>query len=303
METNFTDRLIERCRATRSHIAVELSPSVDRIPAFLKDRFESTGALLYAYCKGIIDAICDIVPAVVIPTYIYEAFGIGGLVGMDAVAKYAASKEMVVINDVCKGGTKDAVLGYVSAYSGLSEESFFADALTLSPYSDAEGIKEAAAYCTEQGKGLFINVRNTPSADRVHFENIKTADNDEPVYKSAADDSGAFGRNYVGKNGYGVIGMYVYPGDDAYELRKLNKWGIVLVRAQHVTDFSDDRLYRYFYGDDAEGSLLVVRDAVLFACNSTENGASVTGGEFYAEAARKASERISVKAESMIANV
>lgn len=312
MENNFTDRIIGRCKTTGSHVAVELAPSIENIPEFITQRFESVGAVLYAYCKGIIDGIADFVPGIILPIYMYEAYGIGGMVAMDAVAKYAASKGLVVIADGGFGGSKEAVMGYVKAYLGGASENidgeklnrqagegcFFADAVTLSPYSDAEGIKEAAAFCMEHGKGIFVNVRTTDSNEKVHFENIKTAENDEPLYKSAADDSGAFGRNFIGKNGYGVIGMSLFAQDDAYEIRKINKWGIALVKAQNVNDFSDERLYRYFYEDDGQGALLVVRSAV---CDAWKKDSSEFGAEEYGEAARVAAQEITKKSEAMIA--
>lgn len=305
MENNFTDRLIEKCKEKRSHLVVRLAPEKKDIPEFISQRFESVGAVLYAYCKGIIDSICETVPCVILPIYIYEAYGVGGMVAMDAISKYAASKGLLVIIDGTFGGTKDAVTGHVKAYlggelQGAAEGGFYADAVTLSPYSDADGIKETAAFCMEKGKGLFVNVKNIDSNDKVHFENIKTAENDEPLYKSAADDSGAFGRNFIGKNGYGVIGMSIYPSDEAYEIRKLNKWGIVLVNALGVNDFSDEKLYRYFYEDDGEGSLIVVGDQVL---NAWKNETSFCAAEDFAEAAGKAALEISKKCESKKNNI
>ena len=305
MENNFTDRLIEKCKAVKSHVIVELAPKKEDIPEFISQRFESVGAVLYAYCKGIIDSICDTVPGVILPIYIYEAYGVGGMVAMDAISKYAASKGMLVIVDGSFGGTKDAVMGHVKAYlggelQGAAEGGFYADAVTLSPYSDADGIKDAAAFCMEKGKGLFVNVKNTASNEKVHFENIKTAENDEPLYKSAADDSGAFGRNFIGKNGYGVIGMTIYPSDEAYEIRKLNKWGIVLVNACDVNDYYDEKLYRYFYEDDGEGSLLMVGSQIL---NAWKNMNDAYSSEDFAEAAGKTAMEISKKCESMRNNV
>lgn len=308
MESNFTDRLIKRCRDVKSHVVLELAPLQDKIPAFLSERFESSGAAVYAYNKGIIDAVYDIVPAVILPVHLYEVYGVGGIVAMDAAAKYASAKGMLVIADGGFGGRREALEGYIHAYLGeggvkntaAAEGTFFSDAVTLSPYSDAEGIKNAAAYCMSAGKGLFINVRNTVSEDAVHFENIIVKSSDEPLYKSAADDSGAFGRNFIGENGYGVIGMTVYADQMSDELRKLNRWGIVIVRAEGVHDFSDRALYKYFYDDDGEGALILLRDAILYACDTER---SMYGPTEYAEAAREAAISVSKKIENMLCSI
>lgn len=304
MNTNFSDRLIERCKKTNSHLAVSLAPTGEKLPSFLRERFESPGAAVYAFNKGIIDAVCDIVPAVVFPVPLYEAYGVGGMVAMDASARYAAMKNMTVILDGAFGGSKEALNAYMEAYlstepgSGVSSAGnglFFADAVTVSPYSDSEGIKAAAAFCMEHGKGFFINVRNTVSYDAIHFENIKTYETEEPLYKSAADDAGEFGRNYIGEAGFSVIGIAVYPGAEAQELRRINRCGIALVRAESCRNFENENLYPYFYEDDGEGALILVRDAVLYAY---DEDSSEYGEKDFAEAAREAAAKISRKIEN-----
>lgn len=299
MNTNFSDRLVERCRQTNSHLAVSLVPAGEKMPDFLRERFESPGAAIYAFNKGIIDAIFDAVPAVVLPVPLYEAYGIGGLVAMDASARYAASRGMTVILDGAFGGSREAVEASLEAYLSTEPENgapsagsgrFFADAVTVSPYSDSEAVKAAAAFCMEHGKGIFLNVRSTTSYDAVHFENIKVHDTEEPLYKSVADDANEFGRNYIGENGFSVIGMAVYPGREAQELRRINRCGIALVHAESCRDFEKEELYPYFYEDDGEGALILVRDAVLFA--GRENPAEYEEEEF-AAAAGNAAKRIS----------
>ena len=82
---------------------------------------KAAAAALYKFNKGIIDAVCDIVPAVKPQAAYYEMYGYYGVKALYKTIKYAQSKGMYVIvdgkrNDI--GATMDA---YSAAYLGSTE--------------------------------------------------------------------------------------------------------------------------------------------------------------------------------------
>ena len=85
------DRLIAKIKATDAPIVVGLDPMLGYIPTYIKEAafkeygetLEGAAEAVWQYNKGIVDAICDLVPAVKPQVAMYEQFGIPGLVAFD----------------------------------------------------------------------------------------------------------------------------------------------------------------------------------------------------------------------------
>ena len=77
------DRLITRILETKNPSVAGLDPKLSYIPDFIKEEafakhgknLEGAAAALLAFNKGIIDALCDIVPAVKPQCAYYEMLG------------------------------------------------------------------------------------------------------------------------------------------------------------------------------------------------------------------------------------
>ena len=77
------DRLMERIAATKNPSVVGLDPKLDYIPAHIREEAyrahdytqEGTAAAFLRFNQEIIDAVCDIVPAVKPQAAYYEALG------------------------------------------------------------------------------------------------------------------------------------------------------------------------------------------------------------------------------------
>ena len=134
-------------------------PSAVKRSAGLK----AAAAALYKFNKGIIDAVCDIVPAVKPQAAYYEMYGYYGVKALYKTIKYAQSKGMYVIvdgkrNDI--GATMDA---YSAAYLGSTEvygeriAPFGADALTVNGYLGTDGIEPAL----KTGGSIFVLVKTS----------------------------------------------------------------------------------------------------------------------------------------------
>ena len=90
------DTLIQKIQETGSPIVVGLDPMLKFIPEhILRAAFEQYGETLqgaaeavWQYNKGIVDAVCDLVPAVKPQIAMYEQFGIDGLAAFQKTAEY-----------------------------------------------------------------------------------------------------------------------------------------------------------------------------------------------------------------------
>ena len=90
------NKLIAGIRKTNAPIVVGLDPMLKYVPEHIKQKayadlgetLEGAGEAIWQYNKGIVDAICDLVPAVKPQIAMYEQFGIPGLAAFKRTVDY-----------------------------------------------------------------------------------------------------------------------------------------------------------------------------------------------------------------------
>ncbi|MCL1881743.1 MAG: orotidine-5'-phosphate decarboxylase [Oscillospiraceae bacterium] len=120
------DRLIERIIKTGNPTVVGLDPALDLVPTYLKEKeYQKNGETLkaaakavYKFNKGLIDALCPIVPAVKPQLAFYEALGVEGIKAFYKTVEYAKERGMYVIADAKRGDIGSTAEGYASAFLG-----------------------------------------------------------------------------------------------------------------------------------------------------------------------------------------
>ena len=227
------DRLIRKIVETKNPTVVGLDPKLEYIPEELKAEayakygktLEGAAEAILSFNKGIIDAICDVVPAVKPQCAFYERFGWQGMKALAETIAYAKEKGMFVIidgkrNDI--GSTMEAYavahLGEISI-NGAVAEPFGGDALTVNGYLGTDGIKPLLGICNAKDKGIFALVKTSnPSSGELQDREI----DGEAVYSIMAGMCEAWGAESMGQYGYSAVGAVVgatYPAQLA-ELRK-----------------------------------------------------------------------------------
>ncbi len=228
------DRLIEGIKKTKNPTVAGLDPKLDFIPAFLKEEayarvgktLEGAAEALYLFNVGLIDALCDIVPAVKPQAAYYEMYGWQGVRALRRTIVYAKSKGMFVIADGKRNDIGTTMEAYAKAHLGTVEvegeplEAFGADALTVNGYLGTDGVKPVLNVCREQDKGLFILVKTSnPSSgelqDRVLEDGLT-------IYRTMGNMCEAWGKELPGQFGYSGVGAVVgatYP-EQLRELRQ-----------------------------------------------------------------------------------
>ncbi len=104
---NAIDNLIEKIKQTNNPTVMGLDPRYEILPTCVTSKYsqdlEGAAKAIIEYNQALIDATCDIVPAIKPQIAFYEMFGIPGMEAFKETCKYAKEKGMVVIADIKRG--------------------------------------------------------------------------------------------------------------------------------------------------------------------------------------------------------
>ncbi len=216
------DRLIEKIAETQNPTVVGLDPKFEYVPEYIKAKcaakhgagLKAAAAALYKFNKGIIDAVCDVVPAVKPQAAYYEMYGYYGVKALYKTIKYAQSKGMYVIVDGKRNDIGATMEAYSSAYLGSAEvygenvAAFGADSLTVNGYLGTDGIEPAL----RTGGSIFVLVK-TSNKSSGELQDRRLCDG-KTIYETMGDMCEKWGSNYMGQYGYSAVGAVVgatYP--------------------------------------------------------------------------------------------
>ncbi|MBQ8841939.1 MAG: orotidine-5'-phosphate decarboxylase, partial [Ruminiclostridium sp.] len=164
------DALLEGIARTQNPTVAGLDPKLDFIPDYIKQKaFSEYGETLkgaaeaiFEYNKGLIDALCEIVPAVKPQAAYYEMYGTEGVIALRRTQDYAKEKGMYVITDGKRNDIGTTMEAYAVAHLGKVKVGnneycpFAGDALTVNGYLGTDGIKPLIDVCNKYDKGIFV---------------------------------------------------------------------------------------------------------------------------------------------------
>ena len=218
-------RLIERIAQLQNPSVVGLDSLLDYIPQHIKeekfaqygDTFDAAAQAILAYNKEIIDAICDIVPAVKPQAAYYEMYSWRGMWALCETVKYAQEKGMIVIMDGKRNDIGSTMQAYAKAHLGVSEvngkelSAFGSDMLTVNGYLGSDGIEPLLPICDEKDKGIFVLVKTSnPSSGELQDQKI----GDKSIYETMGAMCEQWGEKTQNSYGYSRVGAVVgatYP--------------------------------------------------------------------------------------------
>ncbi|MBO4989156.1 MAG: orotidine-5'-phosphate decarboxylase [Clostridia bacterium] len=210
------DQLIEAIVAKQNPTCVGLDTSFDYLPDEMKEgvcSFEGAAEAILAFNKGIVDAVCDLVPAVKVQIAYYEMYGEEGLKAFRETCAYAKEKGLFVIADCKRNDIGSTASCYAKAYLGETSigdkaiEAFPADMLTVNGYLGSDGILPFTAECEKGNKGIFVLVKTSnPSGDEI--QNLKLEDG-RTIYELMGEMVEKWGESTIGKYGYSAVGAVV----------------------------------------------------------------------------------------------
>lgn len=228
------DRLIESIVKLQNPTVAGLDPVLDYVPGFIKEKaftqygetLEGASAAILAFNKGLIDALCGVVPAVKPQCAYYELYGWHGVKALHDTINYTKEKGMIVITDGKRNDIGSTMQAYAAAHLGtvtVGERTFVpfgGDALTVNPYLGSDGINPLLDICRAQDKGIFVLVKTSnPSSGELQNQIFEGG---ETLYGTVGQLCEQWGESLPGKYGYSGVGAVVgatYPAQLA-ELRR-----------------------------------------------------------------------------------
>ncbi len=227
------DVLIEKIKERKNPTVAGLDPKLDYVPEEMKaaafkeygENFTGAAQAILQFNKTLIDALCDIVPAVKPQSAYYEMYGIEGIRCLHETIGYAKKAGMYVILDAKRGDIGATSEAYAKAYlgkteiAGAEEAAFGADCLTVNPYLGTDGIKPFTDQCAANQKGIFVLVK-TSNKSSGELQDLKSEG--KYIYEHMAELVKEWGSDLIGVNGYSSVGAVVgatYP-EQAEALRR-----------------------------------------------------------------------------------
>jgi orotidine-5'-phosphate decarboxylase len=220
----FADRLDAAVRRCRNPVLVGLDPRRESLPTgILADHSdagpEETAAAYGQFCRGVIDVVAPLVPAVKPQAAFFEELGPAGMTVLAEVIRYAQQKGLLVVFDGKRNDIGSTATAYAQGLLGSGGQSVWgADALTVSPYLGDDSLQPFIDVAAQRAAGIFVLVKTSNPGGRMLQDLLSDG---RPLYRHVAQYVEAEAARTASGCGYGLVGAVVgatYPAQLA-ELR------------------------------------------------------------------------------------
>jgi orotidine-5'-phosphate decarboxylase len=289
------DLLQDKIRAMKNPTVAGLAARAEYVPPQILQKYfqrygetlEAAAEAVFEFNCGLMDCLCDIVPAVKPQSAYYELLGWRGMEVLERTIVYAKRKGFFVIADIKRGDIGSTAEAYAGAWLGKSRVGsasfpvFDADCVTLSGYMGSDSLEPFIQTCRENDKCLFVLVK-TSNPGSGELQDLVAGD--RVVYKVVGDLAQRLGGGTAGKYGYNLTGAVVgatFPSD-LRELRRRLEQTFFLVPGYGVQGGTAEDVRHAF---DKYGRGAVVNASRSIMCAWQKTGKN---GEDYQDAARAA---------------
>lgn len=265
----FADRLNAAIRQKETPVLVGLDPRSESLPQGLLTGtgWEALARAYAAFCRGVIDVVAPLVPAVKPQAAFFEQLGPAGCVALAEVVTYATAKGLLVILDGKRNDIGTTAQAYADAYLG-AQSAWGANALTVSPYLGEDSITPFLATAKERGAGIFVLVKTSnPGGGR--FQDLVASG--QPLYRHVAEYVEGLARASRGAGGYGLVGAVAgatYPQQLA-ELRQLMPSTLFLIPG-YGTQGGSAKDCAAAFDDQGLGAIVNNSRGIIFAHSRVE---------------------------------
>ncbi len=201
-----TNILIDKILEKKNPTVAGLDPLCDYLPQSMLtgDSLAEKADAIFRFNKELIDALCDIVPAVKPQAAYYELLGYEGYKAFCKTIEYAKNKGLYVIAD----GKRNDIGSTAAAYSKGFFGAVNTDALTVNAYLGFDGVEPFLV----EGKAIYILVK-TSNKGSGELQDL-VLENGKKVYEHMGDLVSSWGEKSIGSHGYSDVGAVVgatYP--------------------------------------------------------------------------------------------
>lgn len=291
------NKLIANIKRTNAPIVVGLDPTMKLIPEQIKaaafqeygETLQGAAEAIWQYNKGIVDAVCDLIPAVKPQIAMYEQFGIEGMIAFKKTVDYCKEKGLVVIGDIKRGDIGSTSEAYAVGHLGrvaVGSKSYYGfdeDFATVNPYLGSDGVKPFIKVCQEEKKGIFVLVKTSnPSSGEFQDRLI----DGRALYEIVGEQVAQWGSECMGDD-YSYVGAVVgatYP-EQGKLLRKVMPKAYILVPGYGAQGGKGADLV-HFFNEDGLGAIVNSSRGIIAAYQQEKY--AKFGAANYADASRQA---------------
>lgn len=219
------DILQDKIREKKNPTVAGLDARIEYVPAHIRDAaYAKYGVSIQGACEaiwqfnvGLIDALCDIVPAVKPQAAYYENLGWRGMEMLERTIAYAKEKGLYVIADIKRGDIGSTATAYAEGWLGSvaiedkTFKTFDADCVTLNGYMGSDSILPFLKTATAENKSVFVLVK-TSNPGSGELQDIEASD--RLIYQIMGDLNQSIATGTEGKYGYtaaGAVTGATYP--------------------------------------------------------------------------------------------
>ena len=293
------DVLQDRIRELKNPTVAGLDPCIEYVPAHLQEEsfaqfgqtLEGAADAIWKFNQGLIDALCDVVPAVKPQSAYYENLGWRGMAVMEKTIQYAKEKGLYVIADIKRGDIGSTAAAYAEAWLGVTKVGetecpvFDADCVTLNGYMGSDAIRPFLDQCVARSKSAFI-LAKTSNPSSMELQDMVAGD--RVVYTVMGDLIERWGKDTAGKYGYNALGAVVGATHPSVlkELRRRLERTFFLVPGYGAQGGTAADV-RYAFDELGRGAIVNASRSIMCAWQKTGKE-----GMDYQEAARDAAIRM-----------
>ena len=212
------DVLQEKIREKKNPTVAGLDVRIEYVSEYIrKEAFEKYGVglkgaveAIWQFNVGLIDALCDIVPAVKPQSAYYENLGWQGMEMLERTIRYAKEKGLFVIADIKRGDIGSTATAYAEGWlsgapiEGQVFKSFDADCVTLNGYMGSDSIKPFLEAAKGEDKCAFVLVK-TSNPGSGELQDVKATDG-RTIYEVMGELNEQIAAGTEGKYGFTMAG-------------------------------------------------------------------------------------------------
>lgn len=293
------DILQAKIRKLKNPTMVGLDPTQDMIPQHILDdataahgnTLEALAAAYGTFCKGILDAMQGLVPAVKVQSACFYALGASGVAVLQELLAYAGQKGFYVLLDLMREDVGHiAEISAASLFGGITVgeqtyQPYLCDGITINGYLGSDGIKPFLPYCREQGKNLVLVVK-TSNKSSLEVQDLLSGD--RVVHTAMADLAMRWSSDLFGKNVYSELMISVgatYPEILRWMREKYDR--LFLAVPGYGAQGGTARNVQYAFDQFGHGAIISASRSITAAWKKAE-----TDGKDYQQQAVAAAEKM-----------
>ncbi|GAB6166736.1 orotidine-5'-phosphate decarboxylase [Thermostilla marina] len=186
MSQSFSRRLSEQVSAKANPALIGIDPHLHLLPSSLQvpDDLSGQAEAVATFCRGIIDVVAPLVPALKFQLAFFEMLGPDGMRVLADCVAHARQYDAIVILDGKRNDIGSTAVAYAKGLLGSPQDSAWnGDALTVNPYLGGDSLQPFVDVCTERGCGMFVLVKTSNPGGGM-FQDLVAAG--RPIYAHVA---------------------------------------------------------------------------------------------------------------------